>query len=131
MVTNDGMAALRAYCDRPTGATAKNGRPSAKRVHNQAGFRSRRTTPPTVQGRWALQANAFVTKEDQARRGTEWSHAEAQQLLARYGVVYRETAQSEGLVGGFSAIYDVLKAMEESGRIRRGFFAADLGATQL
>ena len=130
MVTNDGMAALRAYCARPTGATAKNGRPAAKRVHNQAEFRSRRTTPPTVQGRWALQANAFVTEADQARRGTEWSHAVAQQLLARYGVVFRETAQAEGLPGGFSAVYDVLKVMEESGRIRRGFFAADLGATQ-
>ena len=31
---------------------------------------------------------------------------------------------------GFSAIYDVLKALEESGKIRRGYFAADLGATQ-
>ncbi len=61
---------------------------------------------------------------------TEWSLAEAQQLLARYGVVFRETAHAEGLVGGFSAVYDVLKAMEESGKIRRGFFAADLGATQ-
>lgn len=129
-VTNDGLASLRAYCDRPTTSTAKNGRPAAKRVHNQAGFRSRRTTPPTVQGRWALQTHAFVTDDDRARRGTEWSHAEAQQLLTRYGVVFRETAQAEGLPGGFSAVYDVLKAMEESGRIRRGFFAADLGATQ-
>ncbi len=129
MVTNDGMAALRAYCDRATNSTNRSRKP-AKRVHHQAGFRSRRTTPPTVQGRWALQATAFVTEEDRARRQTEWSHAEAQQLLARYGVVFRETAQAEGLVGGFSAVYDVLKAMEESGRIRRGFFAADLGATQ-
>lgn len=54
----------------------------------------------------------------------------AQQLLNRYGVVFRETAHAEGLPGGFSAVYDVLKAMEESGRIRRGYFAADLGATQ-
>ncbi len=134
LVTNDGMAALRAYGARPTNATAKNGRPSAKRVHNQAGFRSRRTTPPTVQGRWALQVAAFVTEEDRAQNGavraTEWSHAVAQQLLARYGVVFRETAHAEGLPGGFSAVYDVLKAMEESGRIRRGYFAADLGATQ-
>ena len=30
----------------------------------------------------------------------------------------------------FRAVYDVLKAMEESGRVRRGYFAADLGATQ-
>jgi len=59
-----------------------------------------------------------------------WSHAVAQQLLTRYGVVFRETAHAEGLEGGFSAVYDVLKAMEESGRVRRGYFAADLGATQ-
>ncbi len=130
MLTNDGMSALRAYGARATLTMAKNGRPAARKVHNQAGFRSRRTTPPTVQGRWALQASAFVTDDDRARRMTEWSLAEAHQLLARYGVVFRETAHAEGLVGGFSAVYDVLKAMEESGKIRRGFFAADLGATQ-
>jgi len=51
-------------------------------------------------------------------------------MLQRYGVVFRETAHAENLPGGFSAVYDVLKAMEENGRIRRGYFAADLGATQ-
>ncbi len=121
MVTNDGVAALRAYCERSSSASR------GKKVHRQGvGFRSRRTTPPTGQGRWALQAAAF----DTARSGTEWSHAMAQQLLTRYGVVFRETAHAENLPGGFSAVYDVLKAMEESGRIRRGYFAADLGATQ-
>jgi ATP-dependent Lhr-like helicase len=54
----------------------------------------------------------------------------AQQLLTRYGVVFRETAHAENLPGGFSAIYDVMKALEESGKVRRGYFAADLGATQ-
>jgi ATP-dependent Lhr-like helicase len=56
----------------------------------------------------------------------------AQQLLTRYGVVFRETAHAEGLAGGFSAVYDVLKAMEESGKVRRGYFAAGvgIGATQ-
>jgi len=44
--------------------------------------------------------------------------------------VFRETAHAESLPGGFSAIYDVMKALEESGKIRRGYFAADLGATQ-
>ena len=62
--------------------------------------------------------------------GAAWSLATATQLLTRYGVVFRETAHAEGLVGGFSAVYDVLKAMEESGKVRRGYFAADLGATQ-
>jgi ATP-dependent Lhr-like helicase len=64
------------------------------------------------------------------RNATEWSHAEAQQLLQRYGVVFRETAHAENLPGGFSAVYDVLKALEESGKVRRGYFAAELGATQ-
>jgi ATP-dependent Lhr-like helicase len=122
LAMNDGLAALRAYCERPSAA-----RPQ-RRVHAQgrAVFRSRRTVPPTGQGRWSLNAAAFADGRSQ----TEWSHAEAQQLLSRYGVVFRETAHAEGLPGGFSAVYDVLKAMEESGRIRRGYFAADLGATQ-
>ena len=124
LLTNDALHALRAYGSRTT-----NERQTSKpqrRVHTQTGFRSRRTTPPTAQGRWSLNAVAF----DSTRSGTEWSHAIAQQLLARYGVVFRETAHAEGLPGGFSAIYDVMKALEESGRVRRGYFAADLGATQ-
>jgi ATP-dependent Lhr-like helicase len=32
--------------------------------------------------------------------------------------------------GGFSTVYDVLKAMEDGGRVRRGLFVAGLGATQ-
>ena len=54
----------------------------------------------------------------------------ANQLLARYGVLTRESVAQENLPGGFSAVYDVLKAMEESGRVRRGYFVAGLGATQ-
>jgi ATP-dependent Lhr-like helicase len=34
------------------------------------------------------------------------------------------------VAGGFSAVYDVLKRMEETGRARRGYFVAGLGATQ-
>lgn len=53
-----------------------------------------------------------------------------QQLLARHGIVTREALAGENLPGGFSMIYPVLKAMEESGRLRRGYFVAGLGATQ-
>src|SRR5262249_7678981 len=31
---------------------------------------------------------------------------------------------------GFSAVYDVLKALEDSGRIRRGYFVAGVGGAQ-
>jgi ATP-dependent Lhr-like helicase len=124
LVTNDALHALRAYCDRAVSSTRTK---ATRKVHNQqTGFRSRRTTPPTAQGRWALNETAFAAGRD----ATAYSHAMAQQLLTRYGVVFRETAHAEGLIGGFSAVYDVLKAMEESGRVRRGYFAADLGATQ-
>jgi ATP-dependent Lhr-like helicase len=61
---------------------------------------------------------------------TEASHALALQLLNRYGVLLRESVAAENVPGGFSAVYDVLKALEESGRIRRGYFVAGLGATQ-
>ncbi|WP_263379857.1 Lhr family helicase [Granulicella paludicola] len=130
MLMNDGLLSLRAYCERP--ASTGRSKP-ARRVHNQinkqAGFRSRRTTPPTAQGRWSLNAIAFDDGRD-GTRATQWSHAIAQQLLTRYGVVFRETAHAENLPGGFSAVYDVMKALEESGKVRRGYFAADLGATQ-
>jgi ATP-dependent Lhr-like helicase len=128
LLTNDALHALRAYCQRPA-SSGRTTKPS-RRVHNQAGFRSRRTTPPTAQGRWSLNAVAFDDNRNTPTRQTEWSHAIAQQLLTRYGVVFRETAHAENLPGGFSAIYDVMKALEESGRVRRGYFAADLGATQ-
>jgi ATP-dependent Lhr-like helicase len=128
LVTNDAVNALRAYCDRPS--TSSRSTKQARRIHSQQGFRSRRTTPPTAQGRWSLNVAAFADTRATPAEQTVWSHAIAQQLLARYGIVFRETAHAENLPGGFTAIYDVLKALEESGRVRRGYFAADLAATQ-
>ena len=61
---------------------------------------------------------------------TERIHARVNQLLERYGVLTREAVQAEGISGGFSSIYGVLKAMEDSGLIRRGYFVSGLGATQ-
>lgn len=117
IVTNDTFHALRAYVARPSASR------TAKHQHNLQSFRSRRTTPPTAQGRWALLPASAVSQ-------TEWSHAVAQQLLHRHGIVARETVTQENIPGGFSAIYEVLKALEESGRVRRGYFVAGLGATQ-
>jgi ATP-dependent Lhr-like helicase len=113
---------LRAYTAKPSAAK------QAKRQHNVAAFRSRRTTPPSAQGRWSLVPRAETAPGPQQQ--TTWSHAIALQLLNRYGIVTRESVAQENLIGGFSAIYDVLKGLEESGRIRRGYFVDGLGATQ-
>ena len=37
---------------------------------------------------------------------------------------------TERTPGGFAAVYKVLSAFEESGRCRRGYFVAGLGAAQ-
>jgi len=151
LVTNDSLHALRAYTARPDSARAP------RRLQTGVVFRSRRTTPPTAQGRWSLlpaqspatresfpqwlkpqdlKATSFGTAEAVPLQNlaspsqTERGHALALQLLNRYGVLLREHVAAENIPGGFSAVYDVLKALEESGRIRRGYFVAGLGATQ-
>ena len=205
LITNDSLHALRAYTARPESAR------TPRRLQTGMVFRSRRTTPPTAQGRWSMLPLGFapsagdlkghgfsradrtqfnisaLAAEGKAAAGesipqglkpaelsaamggtaeavpfqnnaglapigdtrgsgdphdsrsgdrrynpsqTERSHALALQLLHRYGVLLREHVAAENLPGGFSAVYDVLKALEESGRIRRGYFVGGLGATQ-
>src|SRR5204862_7149394 len=51
-------------------------------------------------------------------------------LLQRDGVLTREAVVGEGWPGGFASLYPVLRAMEESGRIRRGYFVEGLGGSQ-
>ncbi len=124
LVTNDSLHALRAYITRPESARVP------RRMQTGMVFRSRRTTPPNAQGRWSLLPLRSREGSEAGPTGTEASHALALQLLNRYGVLTREAVAAENIPGGFSAVYDVLKALEESGRIRRGYFVAGLGATQ-
>ena len=42
----------------------------------------------------------------------------------------RDTVAGESLSGGFSAVYPVLREMEERGRVRRGYFIEGLGGAQ-
>jgi ATP-dependent Lhr-like helicase len=120
LVTNDTFHALRAFT-RPPGK-----RPRTHPRHAPGAFRSRRVAPPSTEGRWSLLAERVPARATD----TEWSAATAQQLLTRYGVVTREVAGAEGIAGGFGAVYDVLKALEDAGRIRRGYFVGGVAATQ-
>jgi ATP-dependent Lhr-like helicase len=140
LVTNDSLHAVRAFTRPPERrrsaararrmaerdrAVAADATPAAGPRPGQAHrhFRSRRVAPPTAEGRWSLLRASTVS-------ATEAAAARAQQLLARYGVLTREVAGAEGIIGGFSAVYDVLKALEDAGRLRRGYFASGVGATQ-
>jgi ATP-dependent Lhr-like helicase len=52
------------------------------------------------------------------------------QLLERHGVLTREAVLAEGAPGGFAGVYAVLRALEEAGKVRRGYFVDGLGAAQ-
>ena len=54
----------------------------------------------------------------------------AEQLLLRHGVVTRGAVVAERVPGGFAGVYPVLKAFEEAGRCRRGYFVEGLGGAQ-
>jgi ATP-dependent Lhr-like helicase len=51
-------------------------------------------------------------------------------LLTRYGIVSRACAAAEALSGGFGPLYRVLKQMEDSGKVRRGYFVEGLSGAQ-
>ena len=119
-VTNDTLAPLRAL----RRDTAKRRAASGRR---ERGFRSRRSDRlPGSEGRWTLLLRPGV----QGATPTERQAAMAEQLLERYGVVTREMIAGESPAGGFAGLYPVFKALEEAGRIRRGYFIAGQGAAQ-
>ncbi len=114
-VTNDTLSPLRALL------TGRSRRTSSRR-RRVANLPSR-LGPPAGAGRWSL----VVDRVDSPTRRL---HAVSQQLLARYGIVTRGAVQAERVPGGFAAVYGVLKAFEDAGRCRRGYFVEGLGGAQ-
>jgi ATP-dependent Lhr-like helicase len=86
--------------------------------------------PPESAGRWSLVPSRDRNGAVGAPSQTARAHALTLALLDRYGVVTRQGVAAENIPGGFSSIYPVLKAMEEGGRIRRGYFVEGLGGAQ-
>jgi len=125
-VTNDTFAPLRALRWKRPPKSGGNGarRPRVGRLTSLG--------PPEAAGRWSIVGSGLwdgaapVTPPSP----TEMAHQLALALLDRHGVLVRESVMAEGVEGGFSAVYPVLRALEESGRIRRGYFVAGLGAAQ-
>ncbi|MEM1033070.1 MAG: DEAD/DEAH box helicase [Myxococcota bacterium] len=108
LVTNDTFQPLRAL-----------GLRKAKRSRRRGNVDLR------VAGRWSRVADLL----DEVSV-TERLHARAVMLLERHGIVSREAATMESLPGGFSSVYPVLKQMEDSGKVRRGYFVDGIGGAQ-
>jgi ATP-dependent Lhr-like helicase len=130
-LTNDTLAPVRALL----GSGARTAHPRRPRVPRArygrysgiappaAGGAPARATPPAMGGRWSATPQH---DSDPTRRAL----AAADVLLDRYGLVTRGSVAGERIPGGFAAVYPVLKAAEESGRARRGYFIDGLGAAQ-
>jgi ATP-dependent helicase Lhr and Lhr-like helicase len=103
-VTNDTFAPLRSL-----------GQPAGRRVNAHA----------TFGGRWSL-----VTSLGPPATPTSRAHAQATALLERWGIAGRATAKTDELPGGFAAVADVLRAMEDAGTVRRGYFVESLEGAQ-
>lgn len=125
-LTNDTLSPLRSLLGsgRTAGATAHRARRTIPRGrYGTLSAQVSRPGPPTVSGRWSLLPS-------QAPDPTHRAHALARTLLDRHGVVTRGAVAAEGVEGGFSAVYRVLSAFEDSGQARRGYVVEGLGAAQ-
>ena len=139
-VSNDTLACLRS---RIAGTTSTTRHHAPRHVPRHLGLRVRAHLPGS-EGRWSLVTNTNTpntttpntntpntnTPNTNTPSLTERHAAIARQLLDRHGVLTREAVAAEELPGGFATVYPILKVMEESGRARRGYFTAGLGATQ-
>ncbi|HEY1547133.1 MAG TPA: DEAD/DEAH box helicase [Kofleriaceae bacterium] len=104
VITNDTFAPLRSLAA-----------PNARRANAHAAFG----------GRWSL-----VESLGPAPTATARLHAQATALLERTGIASRQAARADGIPGGFAAIGDVLRALEDAGSVRRGFFVESLEGAQ-
>jgi ATP-dependent helicase Lhr and Lhr-like helicase len=107
----------------PPGMTGYPGRALARGRRYGRPAMPTRTGPATVSGRWSLLP---PRDPDPTRRLHAITHA----LLDRHGILIRGAVAAERVPGGFAAVYPVLRAMEEAGQCRRGYFVEGLGAAQ-
>jgi ATP-dependent Lhr-like helicase len=129
-LTNDTLAPVRALLGQGRTSHSRKAAPRRSRYGRYSGLTAPggggspvRPTPYGMGGRWSAVPPRDL---DVTRRAL----ASADVFLDRYGVVTRGSVVGERLAGGFSAVYPVLKAAEESGRARRGYFVEGLGAAQ-
>jgi len=108
LVTQDGFGAVRSLV-------------SPIRAHRRR--RHRPLAAPRSQGRWTTLSSPSAAPED-AIDG--W----ARQLLARYGIVFRDLMARENAAPPWYRILPALRRMESQGTIRGGRFVSNVGGEQ-
>lgn len=109
LITNDTLSPLRGLAK---GSNAKR--------------RGRRQTSQNAGGRWSL-VDSFIFEPASP---TERHHHWAQLFLRRYGIVLRDMCKEEPTPIAYGQIYPIFKAMEEVGRVQRGYFIEEIEGIQ-
>jgi ATP-dependent Lhr-like helicase len=99
---------------------------SLKRVHGRRRGSRHVDEDRTIGGRWSLVRDLLAD----APSPTERTYARAMMLLQRHGIVGRAVAGLEELPGGYGPVHKVLRAMEDAGKVRRGYFVETLDGPQ-
>jgi ATP-dependent Lhr-like helicase len=125
LVTGDTLGPLRAQVAGHGAHKPRRQAPRGRYARLRAGRPQMpsRSGPPTVAGRWALTP---ARETDATRR----AHARTEAFLERHGVLTRGALDTERVTGGFSGIYKVLRGMEDTGQVIRGYVVEGLGAAQ-
>jgi len=113
LVTADGFSPLR-HIMAPQGSRGR----SARR-HTRYGGAARPTRVSAPQGRWSI-----IHRFDQPSSGEGIAEAAAMQLLARYGVVFRDLVARETLAPPWRDIVRALRRQEARGIVRGGRFVS-------
>jgi len=123
-LTNDTLAAVRTKLGGGrTSHTRRATTPRARYGRYTRGIAAPTASGPTMPGRWSRLPSR---SDDDTRRAL----LRTEVLLDRYGILTRGEVAAEGVPGGFSAVYPILRQAEEAGRCRRGYFIDGLGAAQ-
>jgi ATP-dependent Lhr-like helicase len=118
LVTADGFRAVRSLLQRGAAAAALRPRRGLRRGLGAAGALG-------SAGRWCLLPTAAVEADRD-----ELAEAVAEQLVARWGVIFRDLAKRENLAVGWRDILWALRRMEARGTIRGGRFVAGFSGEQ-
>jgi ATP-dependent Lhr-like helicase len=122
LVMCDGFAAIRARVSGSRLGTRAAASPRGRRISRLA--RVPGTTAPSA-GRWSL-----VPSGAAALDGDELAEAVAEQLLNRWGVVFRDLAVRDSLHLPWRELQWALRRLEDRGLVRGGRFVAGFGGEQ-
>ncbi|TDJ15170.1 MAG: DEAD/DEAH box helicase [Deltaproteobacteria bacterium] len=126
LVTADGFHSVRALL----GSREAAGRGFGRRPRRRRGLRRGGRGRVGKEGRWSVLAPSVLSSNGADADAEELAEAVAEQLLARWGVVFRDLLTRENLAVSWREILWALRRMEARGIVRGGRFVTGFSGEQ-